>query len=133
MYKDKKLLKFFSLISLFFLISLISISCQSNQNPSKFKPQDLVGTWNCTDEGLTSDSFQLSAEGKITITANGQQIPGSLTIQNWDTDKVKEVGSYSIEWDTKIPNVGKFTFNFKSTTECDLTSSVMQGTQHFKK
>ena len=137
MLKNKKNNKILSLIGLFILISLFSISCSSKQNPTNFKPADLVGTWNCTDEGLTSDSFTISSDGKITLTAGGQSIPSALTIQNWEADKNKEVGSYSIKLDlsgTSASQYGTVTFNFKSTSECELTASGMPGgVQHFKK
>ena len=142
MLKNKKINKILSLIGLFVLTSLFSISCSSKQNPTEnnstiFKPSDLVGTWNCTDEGLTSDSFTISSDGKISLTAGGQSLPVALTIQNWEADKNKEVSSYSVKLDlsgTSASQYGTVTFNFKSTSECELTASGMPGgVQHFKK
>ncbi|WP_300367654.1 hypothetical protein [Brachyspira sp.] len=137
MFRNKKINKILSLMSLFFLISLISISCKSKQNPTSFKPADLVGTWNCTDEGLTSDSFKISSDGKMTLTVGGQSVPGNLTIQNWEADKNKEVGSYSIKLDlsgTQASHFGILTFHFKNTSECELSASGQPGrVQHFKK
>lgn len=67
MYKNKKIIKTLLLISLFSLMSLISISCKSNNNPT-FKPSELVGTWKST---VGATTFNLKSDGSMVLKPNG--------------------------------------------------------------
>ena len=121
------MIKTFQIFSIAFLLVLASVSCKSKQDPTEFKPKDLVGTWKCTDDGLTDDSFTISEGGKIIIYGI------TFDINNWDSDKNNSVSQYKLDFDAKNQLYGVLTFTFKSSSECNVTSSVQSGTQHFKK
>lgn len=79
MYKNKKIIKTLLLISLFSLISLMSISCKSNNNPT-FKPSELVGTWKST---VGATTFDLKSDGSMVLKLTSGNV--NLTIADWDS------------------------------------------------
>ena len=122
MLKNKKIL---SLIGLFILISLFSISCSSKQNPTnptKIKPINLVGTWNCTDAQI-GIYFTISDTGSITLSGQTQTIP----ISNWDAVKNTEQDApYKLTY-------GTASFSFTSESDCEATTTGDPMVLHFKK
>ena len=68
MLKSKNIL---SLISLFILMSLFSISCSSKQNPKTFKLSELVGTWETSDPNADFKTFIVSSNGSFSVTFIG--------------------------------------------------------------
>ena len=120
MLKNKKIL---SLIGLFILMSLFSISCSSKQDPTKIKPIDLVGRWNCTDAGGEAVYFTISDTGYITLSGQTDNIP----ILNWDTVKNTEQDApYKLTY-------GESTFSFTSESDCEATTTSNPAVLHFKK
>lgn len=125
MYKNKKIIKTLLLISLFSLISLMSISCKSNNNPT-FKPSELVGTWKST---VGATTFDLKSDGSMVLKLTSGNV--NLTIADWDSAKDKSVGSYSLN--LKSGN-DTYTFKFTSSSECEVTYSAQAGVvEPFKK
>ena len=116
--------KILSLIGLFILISLFSISCSSKQNPTKIKPIDLVGRWNCTDAGGEAAYFTINEAGNMTIFDG--QTSRTIPINNWESEKnVEQNAPFILE-------SGAVVFSFTSTTEATITYTGV-GTAHFKK
>ena len=104
-------------------MSLFSISCSSKQDPTKIKPINLVGTWNCTDAGGESIYFTISDTGSITL----YEKPDPLQIPNWDTEKNTEKDApYKLTY-------GESTFSFTSESDCEATTTSNPAVLHFKK
>lgn len=128
------------LLLLSVIMGLMLSSCSNKTTdpaPKTFKPQDLAGTWKCTDAGLERDSFEFKADGKIKATLSGQIFPREYQITNWEAAKGKEISKYTLtilESAHGVSAVGDLTFEFTSSSECKVSSSKQPGgVQNFKK
>ena len=125
MLKNKKIL---SLIGLFILISLFSISCSSKQDPTGFRMSETVGTWTCSNPQLTGIiTFSISSSGQLFIGGNSTYIP------NWSPNT--EVTSYYVDILFQ-PTSGSSTvarFTFTSANRCELTVPGYSMTDVFRK
>ena len=115
---NKKIIK---IVVSIFLLALISISCESKQDPTKqdpitFRPMDLVGTWYSIDG--KADSFTITYEGYMTLN-NGSQSK-TIPIENWRYTMSNEVTSYELF-------SGIVRFYFKSSSECEVIISTASG------
>ena len=115
---NKKIIK---IVVSIFLLALISISCESKQDPTKqdpitFRPMDLVGTWYSTDG--KADSFTITYEGYMTL--NGGSQSKTIPITNWRYTMSNEVTSYELF-------SGIVRFYFKSSSECEVIISTASG------
>ena len=110
---NKKIIK---IVVSIFLLALISISCESKQDPITFRPMDLVGTWYSTDG--KADSFTITYEGYMTLN-NGSQSK-TIPITNWSYTMSNEVTSYELF-------SGIVRFYFKSSSECEVIISTASG------
>ena len=115
---NKKIIK---IVVSIFLLALISISCESKQDPTKqdpitFRPMDLVGTWYQTDGN--AGSFTITYEGYMTLNDGSQ--PRTIPITNWSYTMSNEVTSYELF-------SGIVRFYFKSSSECEVIISTASG------
>ena len=125
MLKNKKIL---SLIGLFILISLFSISCSSKQDPTGFKMSETVGTWTCSNPQLANIiTFSISSSGQLFIDGNSTYIP------KWSPNT--EVVSYYVNIPFPMPSGGIIyaTFTFTSANRCELTVPGYSMTDVFRK
>ncbi len=106
------------------------ISCKSNEEPTKFKPSQLGGTWQSQVDAKTS--FVLNADtGTITVNSSA-----AIQIDGWAANKDTEYSEFKV-----VVVVPKYlqgqdvTLNltFKSTTECDVSIEGVDGVEPFKK
>lgn len=115
---NKKIIK---IVVSIFLLALISISCESKQDPTKqdpitFRPMDLVGTWYSTDG--KADSFTITYEGYMTLNDGSQS--KTIPIENWRYTMSDQVTSYEL-----FANIVRF--YFKSSSECEVIISTPSG------
>lgn len=110
---NKKIIK---IVVSIFLLALISISCESKQDPITFRPMDLVGTWYSTDG--KADSFTITYEGYMTLNDGSQS--KTIPIENWRYTMSNEVTSYELF-------SGIVRFYFKSSSECEVIISTASG------
>ena len=115
---NKKIIK---IVVSIFLLALISISCESKQDPTKqdhitFRPMDLVGTWYSTDGN--AGSFTITYEGNMILNDGSQS--KSIPITNWSYTMSNEVTSYELV-------SGTVRFYFKSSSECEVINSTPNG------
>lgn len=115
---NKKIIK---IVVSIFLLALISIICESKQDPTKqdpitFRPMDLVGTWYSTDG--KADSFTITYEGYMTLNDGYQS--KTIPITNWRYTMSNEVTSYELF-------SGIVRFYFKSSSECEVIISTASG------
>lgn len=115
---NKKIIK---IVVSIFLLALISISCESKQDPTKqdpitFRPMDLVGTWYSTD--VNAVSFTITYEGNMTLNEGSQS--KTIPIENWRYTMSNEVTSYELF-------SGIVRFYFKSSSECEVIISTASG------
>ena len=115
---NKKIIK---IVVSIFLLALISISCESKQDPTKqdpitFRPMDLVGTWYSTDGN--AGSFTITYEGNMIFNDGSQS--KSIPIENWRYTMSDQVASYELF-------SGIVRFYFKSSSECEVIISAASG------
>lgn len=110
---NKKIIK---IVVSIFLLALISISCESKQDPITFRPMDLVGTWYITDGN--ADSFTITYEGYMTLSDGAQS--KTIPIENWSHTMSDKVTSYELFSST-------VRFYFKSSSECEVIISTESG------
>ena len=108
---------------------LISISCESKQDPTKqdpitFRPMDLVGTWYSTD--VNAGSFTITYEGNMILNYGSQS--RTIPIENWRYTMSDQVTSYELFANT-------VRFYFKSSSECEVINSTPNGElrEYFRK
>lgn len=123
---NKKIIK---IVVSIFLLALISISCESKQDPTKqdpitFRPMDLVGTWYSTDGNAVS--FTITYEGNMTLNEGSQS--KTIPITNWRYTMSDQVTSYELFANT-------VRFYFKSSSECEVIISTASGElrEYFRK
>lgn len=123
---NKKIIK---IVVSIFLLALISISCESKQDPTKqdpitFRPMDLVGTWYSTDGN--AGSFTITYEGNMILNYESQS--KTIPIENWRYTMSDQVISYELFANT-------VRFYFKSSSECEVINSTASGElrEYFRK
>lgn len=106
------------------------ISCKSNEEPTKFKPSQLGGTWQSQVDANTS--FVLNADtGTITVNSLA-----AIQIDGWAANKDTEYSEFKVV--VIVPNYlqgqsATLNLTFKSTTECDVSIEGVDGVEPFKK
>lgn len=111
MLKSKNIL---SLISLFILMSLFSISCSSKQNPKTFKLSELVGTWETSDPNADFKTFIVSSNGYV----YSDEIGARTLVLSWNGNDERE--SFSV---TFIGTIGSIRLTFKDSSSCEASSN----------
>ena len=111
MLKSKNIL---SLISLFILMSLFSISCSSKQNPKTFKLSELVGTWETSDPNADFKTFIVSSNGYV----YSDEIGARTLVLSWNGNDERE--SFSV---TFIGTIGSIRLTFKDSSNCEVSGN----------
>ena len=118
--------KLFLIVLSVLVVAFVSCKDKGTDPASKFKPTQLVGTWNDTDgQGL---SFTFSDTGEI-------DFGGKATITEWDANKDSEFSEWTVAIIVVNPftGSGNVTMTFKFTSASDCQVSGEGATVNFKK
>ncbi|WP_302366898.1 hypothetical protein [Brachyspira aalborgi] len=122
MKNSKKLFLIFLSVLIVAFVSCKKDSGGSITTPTPtFKPSSLVGEWTATKNTAKNQLKIEEASGKVTAKVDNTDI--SFTIDNWDTDKDKEVQEYTLTHKiTKAESTSAenwtITYTFKNSDSC---------------